>query len=110
MSATPHNSATTDAGGFDDIRPFRIEVPQDAIDDLGHRLAATRWPERETVDDESQGVQLATVEAVARHWMTHDWRDVEARLNALPQFLTDDRRARHPLHPCALEANPTRCR
>jgi pimeloyl-ACP methyl ester carboxylesterase len=88
MSATPQNSTTTDAGGSD-IRPFRAEVPQDAIDDLRRRLAATRWPEKETVEDESQGVRLATIQAVARHWMTHDWRDVEGRLNALPQFLTN---------------------
>jgi pimeloyl-ACP methyl ester carboxylesterase len=72
------------------IRPFRIDVPQEALDDLRRRLAATRWPERETVADSSQGVQLATMRELARHWATeHDWRKVEARLNALPQFVTE---------------------
>src|SRR5690242_16809395 len=70
------------------VRAFRVDIPQADIDDLRRRLAATRWPTRETVDDDSQGVQLATIQAVARHWETHDWRAVEARLNALPQFLT----------------------
>src|SRR3954463_7089175 len=77
--------ATADA---DAVRPFRIDVPQEELDDLKRRVAATRWPTRETVPDQGQGVQLATVQALARHWATHDWRDVEARLNALPQFLT----------------------
>src|SRR4029077_15576142 len=69
-------------------RPFRVEFPQDALDDLKRRIAATRWPEKENVADETQGVQLATVQALARHWATFDWRQTEAKLNALPQFLT----------------------
>jgi pimeloyl-ACP methyl ester carboxylesterase len=72
------------------IRPFRYEAPQEALDDLRRRLAATRWPEKETVADASQGVQLATQQALVRYWQTdHDWRVCEARLNALPQFITE---------------------
>jgi pimeloyl-ACP methyl ester carboxylesterase len=73
----------------DEIRPFRINFPDEALVDLRRRINATRWPERETVADESQGVQLATLRGLARYWATdHDWRKVEARLNALPQFMT----------------------
>jgi pimeloyl-ACP methyl ester carboxylesterase len=72
------------------IRPFRVEVPEEALVDLRRRLAATRWPEMETVADESQGVQLATIQQLVRDWQTdYDWRKVEARLNALPQFVTE---------------------
>ena len=72
------------------IRPFEVNVPQDVLDDLRRRVAAMRWPSRELVDDRTQGVQLATMEALARHWATdYDWRAVEARLQALPQFLTE---------------------
>jgi pimeloyl-ACP methyl ester carboxylesterase len=78
------------AAGGDSIRPFSITVPEEAIVDLRRRLAATRWPERELVADQSQGVQLATMQALVRYWATeHDWRKVEARLNALPQFVTE---------------------
>jgi pimeloyl-ACP methyl ester carboxylesterase len=72
------------------IRPFRVEVPEEQIADLRRRLAATRLPTSELVDDRSQGVQLATIEALARFWATeHDWRACEAKLNALPQFTTE---------------------
>ena len=72
------------------IRPFGIDVPDADLVDLSRRITATRWPERETVADASQGVRLATTQALARYWATeHDWRKVEARLNALPQFLTE---------------------
>src|SRR5438105_2987008 len=72
------------------IRPFRINVSEEALVDLRRRIAATRWPERETVNDQSQGVQLATIQALARYWATdHDWRKCEALLNALPQFITE---------------------
>ena len=72
------------------IRPFRVEVPQQAIDNLRQRLATTQWPEKETVADSSQGVPLATMRDLARHWATdYDWRKVEAKLNALPQFVTE---------------------
>src|SRR6185369_5682981 len=71
------------------IRPFHISVPEEQLVDLRRRIAATRWPEKETVTDASQGVQLATTEKLARYWATeHDWRKIEARLNALPQFIT----------------------
>ena len=78
-------AATNDA-----IRPFRINVPEEALVDLRRRLAATRWPEKETVDGDSQGVPLETLQELVRHWQTdYDWRKVEARLNALPQFITE---------------------
>jgi pimeloyl-ACP methyl ester carboxylesterase len=72
------------------IRPFRINVPEEALVDLRRRINATKWPERETVTDESQGVQLSTMKQLARYWATdYDWRKVEAKLNALPQFITE---------------------
>jgi pimeloyl-ACP methyl ester carboxylesterase len=71
------------------VRPFKVDVPQEAIDDLHRRIASTRWPTRELVDDRSQGVQLATTQELARYWTNeYDWRKNEARLNALPQFKT----------------------
>jgi Epoxide hydrolase N terminus len=70
------------------IRPFRVNVPEHELVDLRRRLAATKWPEKEIVDDQSQGVQLATAQQLVRHWQDYDWRKVEARLNALPQFIT----------------------
>ncbi|MBR0726470.1 epoxide hydrolase family protein [Bradyrhizobium manausense] len=78
------------AGTPDEIRPFRIDIPQAALIDLRSRINATRWPERETVTDESQGVQLAILQDLARYWATdYDWRKIEAKLNALPQFITE---------------------
>jgi pimeloyl-ACP methyl ester carboxylesterase len=72
------------------IRPFRIDVPEEDLLDLRRRIADTQWPEKETVADESQGVQLATMQELARYWATdYDWRKVEAKLNALPQFVTE---------------------
>jgi pimeloyl-ACP methyl ester carboxylesterase len=72
------------------VRPFRIDVPQEDLVDLRQRIAATRWPSKELVEDRSQGVQLATMQELARYWATHyDWRRAEARLNALPQFITE---------------------
>ena len=72
------------------IRPFTIEIPEADLEDLRARIAATRWPEKETVDDESQGVQLATMQALARYWATeYDWRKCEAKLNAVPNFITE---------------------
>jgi pimeloyl-ACP methyl ester carboxylesterase len=74
----------------DAIRPFRVDVADEALVDLRKRIAATRWPDRETVADQSQGVQLATIQALARYWATeYDWRKIEAKLNALPQFVTE---------------------
>jgi len=72
------------------IRPFRIDFPEAKLTELRRRINATNWPERETVTNESQGVQLATMQELARYWATdYDWRKVEARLNALPQFITE---------------------
>ena len=77
---------TTDT---DAIRPFSVNFPDEALADLRRRIEATRWPERETVEDTSQGVQLATMQQLAQYWASeHDWRKCEAKLNALPQFVT----------------------
>src|ERR671927_1187304 len=74
-----------------EVRPFpTINVPEEELAELRRRVAATQWPEKETVADESQGVQLATMQELARYWATdYDWRKVEATLNALPQFMTE---------------------
>ena len=80
---------TPDEAGTDAIRPFHINIPQKKLDDLKRRILATEWPERETVDDQSQGVQLATMQALAHYWATdYDWHKIEAKLKALPQFVT----------------------
>ncbi|HEX2725006.1 MAG TPA: epoxide hydrolase, partial [Beijerinckiaceae bacterium] len=72
------------------IRSFGFNAPEEALVDLRRRVAATRWPEQENVSDDSQGVRLATIQALARYWATeYDWHKVEARLNALPQFITE---------------------
>jgi pimeloyl-ACP methyl ester carboxylesterase len=71
------------------IRPFRFTAPDDALVDLRRRIESAKWPDRETVDDSTQGVQLATIRKLASHWATHhDWRKTEARLNAIPNFIT----------------------
>jgi pimeloyl-ACP methyl ester carboxylesterase len=88
MTATPRYAAQDATSS--DIRPFQVEVPQADLDDLRQRLAATRWPSKELVEDRSQGVQSATMEALTRYWATdYDWRTIEATLNALPQFTTE---------------------
>lgn len=94
----PSRSAATPIG--DAIRPFRVDVPDAQLVDLRQRIAATRWPDQETVSDRSQGNQLGTLRAIARHWGTdYDWRKVEARLNALPMFTTEiDGVAIHFIH------------
>ena len=85
ISAEPARAATTE-----EIRPFRTDIAESALADLRARIKATRWPDRETVADDSQGVPLATMQELARYWSTdYDWRKVEARLNALPQFITE---------------------
>src|ERR1700709_160020 len=72
------------------IRRFTIETPESELEDLRARIAATRWPSKELVADRSQGVQLATLQELARYWTTdYDWRKCEAKLNALPQFTTE---------------------
>src|SRR5271170_985651 len=71
------------------IRLFHVNIPEEALVDLRRRIAATRWPDKETVADDSQGVPLATMQELARYWATdYDWRKCEAKLNALPQFVT----------------------
>ena len=71
------------------IRPFKVHFPQADLDDLKRRILATKWPERETVNDATQGVQLATMQTLARYWTTeYDWRKIEGKMNALPQFIT----------------------
>jgi pimeloyl-ACP methyl ester carboxylesterase len=78
------------ASDKDDIRPFHVDVPETELTELRRRINATKWPERETVTDASQGVQLATMQALARYWATeYDWRKIETKLNALPQFVTE---------------------
>jgi pimeloyl-ACP methyl ester carboxylesterase len=73
-----------------EIRPFHVDIPDEELADLRRRIAATRWPSKELVADRSQGVQLATLQALARYWATdYDWRRAEAKLNALPQFKTE---------------------
>jgi len=73
-----------------EIRPFRVDMPDEAVADLRRRIAATRWPSRELVGDRSQGVQLATIQELARYWAAeYDWRACQAELNALPQFMTE---------------------
>jgi pimeloyl-ACP methyl ester carboxylesterase len=82
-------SATRQAAEDGSIRPFKVHVPQAALNDLRRRLAATRWPDKETVADQSQGAQLAKLQELVRYWGTgYDWRKAEAKLNALPQFMT----------------------
>ena len=72
------------------IRPFQVNVPEAELADLRRRINSTRWPDRETVTDESQGVPLATIQELSRYWATdYDWRKCEAKLNALPQFITE---------------------
>ena len=87
------------------IRPFqKVSVPEAELTELRRRINATRWPERETVNDASQGVQLTTKQALARYWATeYDWRACEARLNAVPRFITE-RWTRHSFHPRPFEA------
>jgi pimeloyl-ACP methyl ester carboxylesterase len=89
------------------IRPLRVHAPESQLIDLKRRIKATRWPERETVTDASQGVQLATMQKLARYWANdYDWRKVEARLNALPQFVTEiDGLDIHFIHVRSKDAN-----
>jgi pimeloyl-ACP methyl ester carboxylesterase len=83
-----------------DIGPFRVEIPEEELAELRRRIEATRWPSKELVADRSQGVQLATLQELARYWTTdYDWRKAEAKLNALPQFTTEiDGVAVHFIH------------
>ena len=88
ISATQHSSGQ--AADKEAIRPFTVSIPEEKLVDLRRRIAATQWPEKETVADQSQGVPLATMRELARYWATeYDWRQCEAKLNALPQFITE---------------------
>jgi pimeloyl-ACP methyl ester carboxylesterase len=90
VSSNPGAAAAALTAVDTSIRPFRIHASDEALADLRRRIAETKWPKRETVTDASQGVQLATMRELARYWQTdYDWRKVEARLNALPQFTTN---------------------
>ena len=87
-AATQPKKDTTD--GKDAIRPFHVSIPDEALEDLRRRIAATRWPERELVSDASQGVQLATMKKLVDYWeKNYDWRKTEAKLNSYPQFVTN---------------------
>ncbi len=84
-------SALANANAAEDrsIRPFKVQVPQAALEELRRRIAETRWPDRETVDDQSQGIQLAKLKPLVEYWGAgYDWRKAEAKLNTLPQFMT----------------------
>ncbi len=88
-SGNAQSKSPDDASTNESIRTFHIKVPEKQLADLKRRILATQWPEQEIVQDESQGVQLSTMKALAKYWATdYDWRKVEARLNALPQFNT----------------------
>ena len=92
-----------------DVRPFHVDVSKDAIDDLRRRIEATRWPSKRLVDDRSQGVQLATLKALARWTTDYDFGRVESRLNALPQFTAEiDGLQIH--FPMSARSTRTRCR
>src|SRR5579863_1108401 len=84
----------------EDLTPFQIEIPDPVLDDLSSRLSRTRWPERETVDDWTQGIPLSFVQELCRYWIhEYDWRAREAHLNAFPQFRTEiDGLGLHFLH------------
>jgi hypothetical protein len=95
-NAMPDNTA---------IRPFHFEASQADLTDLRRRVSATKWPEQEQVSDATQGVQLATIQKLAQYWATqHDWRKCEAKINAIPNFITEIDGARHPFHSRSFEA------
>ena len=86
-TATQSTGQTTERTA---TRPFHVNVPETELTELRRRINATKWPERETVTDATQGVQLATIQALASYWAKeYDWRKIEAKLNALPQFITE---------------------
>ena len=89
MTASTTHPLGTEAKG-NTVRPLHVDIQEADLAELRRRISATEWPERETVTDASQGVQLATMQALGRYWATeYDWRKVEARLNALPHFITE---------------------
>ncbi|MEN0052525.1 MAG: epoxide hydrolase family protein [Mucilaginibacter sp.] len=90
MQGNLSNAQTGSATANEAIRPFQVNIPKEKLDDLKRRILATQWPERETVNDQSQGVQLATMQALATYWAKdYDWSKCEAKLKALPQFITN---------------------
>jgi pimeloyl-ACP methyl ester carboxylesterase len=90
MTTAVASQETTQSADSAPIRPFKVHIPETELTELRRRINNTKWPERETVTDATQGVQLATTQALARYWGTeYDWRKCEARLNALPQFITE---------------------
>src|SRR5271169_736607 len=89
LLAAPSHAQTIPAAEDNAIRPFHINVPEAALVDLRQRIAATRWPDKETVNDESQGIRLAEMQTLVHYWGNgYNWRNVEAKLNALPEFVT----------------------
>jgi pimeloyl-ACP methyl ester carboxylesterase len=90
IGLAPHAGPAQTKEGAESIRPFQVKIPEADVADLRRRLAATRWPDKETVADQSQGTQLAKLWELVRYWgATYDWRRCEAKLNALPQFTTN---------------------
>src|SRR6202012_426800 len=90
LFAAPGLSQTASAQTSDAIRPFTIHIPDAALADLRQRVLATKWPDKETVNDQSQGVQLSTMKALASYWATsYNWRKCEQKLNSYPQFVTN---------------------
>ncbi len=90
MTVTTSSEPTSAVAPGAAIRPFQIDIPEEAIADLRRRASETRWPDKETVPDQAQGVQLEKLQALVEYWATaYDWRKIEARLNALPQFMTE---------------------
>jgi pimeloyl-ACP methyl ester carboxylesterase len=90
MTTTTVTQRAIDKASETAIHPFHVKVADAELTELRRRINATKWPERETVTDATQGVQLATVQALAHYWATeYDWRKIEAKLNALPQFITE---------------------
>jgi pimeloyl-ACP methyl ester carboxylesterase len=90
MATVALQEETTQSAETGTIRPFKVHVPESELTELRRRINNTRWPDRETVTDATQGVQLATTQALARYWAAeYDWRKIEAKLNALPQFITE---------------------
>src|SRR5262245_30434191 len=84
------DSQLTKGNSAEAIRPFKVHIPQKDLNDLRSRIKSTRWPDKEVVVNQSQGVQLATMQKLATYWATdYDWRKAEAKLNALPQFITN---------------------
>jgi pimeloyl-ACP methyl ester carboxylesterase len=107
LEAIDRNSRLVLATASEAVRPFRVNFPDAELNEMRRRISATRWPDRETVADQSQGPQLLTLQNLARYWVTeYDWREVEARLNALPNFMTEiDGLDIHFIHVCSKHEN-----